>query len=618
MKLLDLSFNEIKILPMDSFDFTYYLENLCMKFNNVQLLNSSLNLTTNLRYLDLSYNQLENIDFEFSNNISYLDLSNNQFKVFEINPTKLYKLRSLKLSNTNASLISNIDFNLFQQLEEIDLSDNLNINVNLKNLRFLTKLNLKNTKISDFSFLNNLKNIEELDISNNKISSVISSENFFRLKFLKISNITDNDNNLYRFYSKSAYIDIMIHLDASFNNISSIDGIKSLINLKYLDLNNNIIDTKLYDQFNFYKFKQLEFINLNKSLAKSMNYFELMFANTLEHAIISSIDLKIFPKFCKSEKYEEVYSVTSNAIDINLSCKLKKLFFDKNKLVKLNYKDLMDLESLEYLNLDSNNISLIENKAFKNSIKLETLILSNNQLDMVNNSNELFNYLSSLKNLNLSSNKIEILQKDTFSELLKLEVIDLSYNKLYRIKEDSFRGLVSLNDLYLYGNDEGMQIENSSLIEFNSIKKVYIDGPLINNSLHKKIFIDLIERRNQINKTVLNRSYLSSFNLISLNESFYDCDLVLELIRANIQYNLLTDSEFNVYLSNCQHKVLKINRNLNETDANFKMEIIYLYLLSITSICFLLIFLIWCRLTFHKGIIKYLLIFHACLIFFFN
>ena len=117
-----------------------------------------------------------------------------------------------------------------------------------------------------------------------------------------------------------------------------------------------------------------------------------------------------------------------------------------------------------------------------------------------------------------------------------------------------------------------------------------------------------------MNKTVLNRSYLVSFNLISLNESFYECDLVLELIRANIQYNLLTDSDFNVYLSNCQHKVLKIKRNLIETDnANFKMEMVYLYLFLIMSICFLLIFFIWYELTFHKSIVKYLLRFRACL-----
>ena len=130
-----------------------------------------------------------------------------------------------------------------------------------------------------------------------------------------------------------------------------------------------------------------------------------MFPNTLEHAIISSNDLKIFPKFCERDKNESPSSV----FDINLSCKLKIFYFDNNNLVKLSNLDLTRVENSEYLNLDSNNISLIEDKAFKNLIKLETLILSNNQLDLVNNSKELFNYLSNLKHLNLINNTFNVL-----------------------------------------------------------------------------------------------------------------------------------------------------------------------------------------------------------------
>ena len=59
------------------------------------------------------------------------------------------------------------------------------------------------------------------------------------------------------------------------------------------------------------------------------------------------------------------------------------------------------------------------------------------------------------------------------------------------------------------------------------------------------------------NKAILKWIYYPAFNLITVNESFYDCDLVFELIRFSIQYNLRTESDFTDYLANCQSIELK-------------------------------------------------------------
>lgn len=76
-------------------------------------------------------------------------------------------------------------------------------------------------------------------------------------------------------------------------------------------------------------------------------------------------------------------------------------------------------------------LDLSFNDSFYNSKSLETLILSNNKLDLRNNSHILFNVLTNLKFLNLSSNCIELIQLDTFSNILKLQlkVVDLSMLK---------------------------------------------------------------------------------------------------------------------------------------------------------------------------------------------
>jgi Leucine-rich repeat (LRR) protein len=224
------------------------------------------------------------------------------------------------------------------------------------------------------------------------------------------------------------------------------------------------------------------------------------------------------------------------------------------------------LEKLEYLNLDSNNIGLIEDGSFFNLKSLATLILSNNKLNLENSSQTLFNPLTNIKLLDLSFNLIEFIQTNTFSDLLKLEVLDLSNNKIYLLEENSFSGLVNLRDLHINGNDPDLKIENSSFIQFETIKTIFIDKSILNVSFHKSIFIDMVKNKNSIhNKTILKWNYFQAFNLITLNESFYDCDLVFEFIPFNIQYNLKTESDFYEYLSNCQSSYLKRKNSINIT-----------------------------------------------------
>ena len=84
------------------------------------------------------------------------------------------------------------------------------------------------------------------------------------------------------------------------------------------------------------------------------------------------------------------------------------------------FEDLMELNNLEYLNLENNRISFIETNSFSNLINLETLILSQNEIVFKNETNYLFDTLSNLKLLNLSSNKIEFISAYFFFQLYKL------------------------------------------------------------------------------------------------------------------------------------------------------------------------------------------------------
>ena len=386
--------------------------------------------------------------------------------------------------------------------------------------------------------------IEEIDLGDNL-------NYFFSLQYLsksltslKISNISLREIYSYSFEN-------LLFLDASFNNIFTLTGFHRILNLVYLDLKFNIINDiiiSMIENFNFNRLNKLEYINLNKSLAKNLIKFELKFANKLEHAILSSNDLRIFPKFCEQiEPQEEI-----------VSCNLKTLHFDHNQLEKLKQIDFHLLERLEFLNLQSNNIHFIDDNSFFNLKSLETLILSDNKINIGNNTQDLFNSLTNIKLLNLSLNFIEFIRVNTFSNLLKLEVLDLSHNKIHTIKQTSLNGLVNLRDLYINGNEPDLKIENSSFIQFESIKTIFLDKSVLNDSNHKSIFIDMVKHKNSINnKTIFKWIYYSAFNLITLNESFYDCALVFELIRFNIQLNLKTESDFNEYLESCQSRKIK-------------------------------------------------------------
>jgi hypothetical protein len=271
-------------------------------------------------------------------------------------------------------------------------------------------------------------------------------------------------------------------------------------------------------------------------------------------------------------------------------------------LDKIEHFSLIFLENLEYFNLDSNEISIIEDYSFKNLKSLENLILSNNKLDLVNNTDILFNALTNVKFINLSSNYIELIQLNTFSNLLKLKVLDLSNNKIHFIQKNSFNGLVNLRDLYINGNEQNMKIENSSFNQFETIKTIFIDKYVLNDSFHKRIFIDMTNSKNILhNKTILEWNYYPAFNLIALNETAYDCDLVIEFIKFNIQYNLKTESDYNNYLSFCQSKIMNTKDATNYISKENKLEINYLHLFLIMLSCIITLLLVWTLYSFfHK------------------
>ena len=100
-----------------------------------------------------------------------------------------------------------------------------------------------------------------------------------------------------------------------------------------------------------------------------------------------------------------------------------------------------------YLWLQNNNISVIEDNAFNNISMLFTLDLHHNDISVIEETT--FNHLPYLIGLNLSENSISVIEDTTFNHLPSLRLLWLNNNEISVIKDNTFNNLVNLQNLWL-------------------------------------------------------------------------------------------------------------------------------------------------------------------------
>jgi Leucine-rich repeat (LRR) protein len=166
------------------------------------------------------------------------------------------------------------------------------------------------------------------------------------------------------------------HLDLSFNNIFRLNEVsfKNLFILAHLDLSNNrieVIDLGVFEPMSsnrqISKWNSLKYLSLENNRIKFIEYFSYAFSS-----------LNII-KFSNNSFGDDL----SNFFDINY---LQKLYLNNNKLKHLNNSNLFSstLLQLKILNLDSNEISFMDNHLFSNLKTLVNLSIADNQLTSIN------------------------------------------------------------------------------------------------------------------------------------------------------------------------------------------------------------------------------------------
>ncbi|XP_061455018.1 transforming growth factor beta activator LRRC32-like [Rhineura floridana] len=133
---------------------------------------------------------------------------------------------------------------------------------------------------------------------------------------------------------------------------------------------------------------------------------------------------------------------------------IKRIDVSHNAILNLTESDTATLEHLEQLDLGSNRLQWVSERALKHLVRLHSLILATNHLHRDYNSNaKAFLALVSLVALDLSANNLDNDMVALYLHSLpSLERLDLSRNHVTRLSESIFQGMPKLREINMKSN----------------------------------------------------------------------------------------------------------------------------------------------------------------------
>uniref|UniRef100_A0A7E4V7N8 LRRCT domain-containing protein n=1 Tax=Panagrellus redivivus TaxID=6233 RepID=A0A7E4V7N8_PANRE len=157
---------------------------------------------------------------------------------------------------------------------------------------------------------------------------------------------------------------------------------------------------------------------------------------------------------------------------------------------------------LKHLVLNNNIIRTIDPLLLKETVNLEVLDLSHNNLVALPNAT--FYALKRMQRLNLQNNQLTTIPDGVFSQMKELHTLDLSNNKITNITKDSFRGLESLEVLRLSGNTL-TNIHPEAFTPLKSLKKLVLSKNRLNKvTIHGLPNLETIFLNNNLFKQISN------------------------------------------------------------------------------------------------------------------
>ncbi|XP_074619049.1 uncharacterized protein LOC141877908 isoform X1 [Acropora palmata] len=487
--------NKIDWIPDSWFDLPK-LEYIGLSKNNLKKFpGSSFVNCKSLIYLGIDANEILSLSVSnlkpFYGNDSqlvHLNVSNNA--IYSISTGAFSGLIHLKVLELQGNNIRSIGAKVFYEIPELlhlDLRANRLQSItaqsfsspfeNLLKLQVLILMqqqaSYKTTTVM-YNAFKNLPNLQDLWLSGNSLTHfphpALSQESFPSLRYLHLE---DNQINSLSSFSKSDFPP----------------------SLEVLQVSQEIVHKP------FEKITSLQRLFLHRNLITNIQEDDLWLLSSLQQLYFSQNQLSnatVHPY-----AFRNLTSLTTLHLDFNnfhyvpLSVqgkshlpRVQNLVLSDNKITFIVEGTFSELDTLNSLEISSNQIVAIENGAFP--VTINTLNLWNNRFNFKHENQ--FTNLSQLSSLNLDNNLIDVVPNTSFHGLSSLTTLSLNSNKICRILKVIFKDLTSLQTLYLSQNDiafiedgalSNLPVLNRLDLNNNQLTTLPVDGDFHNKKIDR-------------------------------------------------------------------------------------------------------------------------------------
>ena len=297
----------------------------------------------------------------------------------------------------------------------------------------LTRLDARNSRISDLTGLKFATNLTWLNLYNNSLTTLPTDA------FKGLSKVTNLylEANLLKTIKTGAFngLNSLTELSLRYMSIETVESgaFNGLSNLQSLNLYDNKLATLSTDTFK--RLSQVTSLDLrgNPLITIKTGAFNGL-------SSLTKLDLRYATGYRGHLKTIEpgAFKGLNNLRTLNLY---------GNRLTTLSTDTFEGLSQVTSLDLRGNPLTTIEAGAFNELANLTELNLSGMTVQTIEGG--AFNGLNNLRTLNLYDNKLATLSTDTFKGLSQVTSLDLRGNPLVTIKTGAFNGLSSLTKLDL-------------------------------------------------------------------------------------------------------------------------------------------------------------------------
>ena len=441
LKNLNLSYNQFTSLPESAFSNLLTLETLNLSKNKIQSMHASTfshveGEVYKLKTLDLSYNEMGVLpDFAFSQLIQLNSLKLNNNKIGELGEYTFFgpfQLEQLNLGYNEIETVHALSFLDNSQLTHLWLHGNKISSLSdsiFSNLTELSMISLSRNELTEIPDLSSNTKLGDLWLYDNNISD-LSSNPFSELSNLRIVHLRGNDlttlpadvfqnnSNLEHLYLSANEISSLpsnifsglsklTALSLSGNKLTVMPNLSDLANLEHLYLSANEISSLPSNIFS--GLSKLTALSLSGNKLTVMS--NLSGLANLEYLYLSANEISSLPS--------NIFSGLSNLMNLDIS---------RNQISTIEANAFSDLSKVTHIRLYENNITSLSASTFNGLSNVVFLNLSRNNITSL--PNNAFSKMLKLRSLWLHFNKIESISPDAFAGLSNLEDLYISYNPI--------------------------------------------------------------------------------------------------------------------------------------------------------------------------------------------